>query len=109
MSNTVALSSKLPADEDFNGVDALAEILIKDPETFRVAVVTFEVDKITNKISAGTEVPTILIRRFEPIGTVDEIPSEIQKLIDQRIETRTGRKPLPLDAVEPVLPDGDSE
>lgn len=102
MSNVVQLSSKLPADEDFNGADALAEILINDPEKFRVAVVTFEVDKITDKISAGTKVPTILIRRFEPIGTVEEIPDALRSIVDAAIEKRTGRKPLPLDQVEPI-------
>ena len=109
MSNTVALSSKLPADEDFNGVDVIAEALINDPETFRIALVTFEVDKVTNKIAAGTQVPTILIRRFEPLGTVDDVPEAIRQVMDQAIESRTGKKPLPLDHVEPVLDDGFNE
>lgn len=107
MSNTVALSSKLPADEDFNGVDSLAENLIKDPEGFYVAVVTFDVAKITRQVDAHTEVPTIRVRRFEPIGRVEDLPPAIQQIVDQAIETRTGRKALPLDQVEPILPEGD--
>lgn len=102
MSSIVQLSSKLPGDEDFNGVDAIALDLLKDPDTIRVAVVFYDVSKITRQVDAGTDVPTIRVRKLEPISTVSDVPDAIRTIVDQAIESRTGRKPLPLDQVEPL-------
>lgn len=102
MSSIVRLSSKLPGDEDFNGVDAIAIDLEKDPDTIRVAVVFYDVAKITYDVDAGAHVPTIRVRKFEPISTVADVPTDLRVIVDQAIELRTGRKPLPLDQVEPL-------
>lgn len=109
MSSIVRLSSKLPGDEDFNGVDAIAIDLEKDPDTIRVAVVFYDVAKITKDIDAGVEVPTIRVRKFEPISDVANVPDALRQIVDRAIEQRTGRKPLPLDQVEPVPLPGDGE
>lgn len=102
MSAIVQLSSKLPGDEDFNGVDSIALDLLDDPDTIRCAVVFYDVSKITRQVDAGTDVPTIRVRKFEPIADVAHVPAELRKIVDDAIETRTGRKPLPLDQVEPL-------
>jgi hypothetical protein len=109
MSAIVQLSSKLPGDEDFNGVDAIALDLLKDPDTIRVGVVFYDVSKITRQVDAGTDVPTIRVRKIEPISTVSDVPDAIRALVDAAIEQRTGRKPLPLDQVEPLDFGGDAE
>lgn len=100
MSATVKLSSKLPGEVDINGVDYLVDDLVKDPETIRVGVVFFDVVKVIDDIDAGTHIPTIRIRRLEPIGDVNNAPDSIRKLVDEAVETRTGRKALPFDQVE---------
>lgn len=109
MSAIVQLSSKLPGDEDFNGVDAIALDLQKDPDTIRCAVVFYDVSKITRQVDAGTDVPTIRVRKFEPICDVSNVPEALRAIVDAAVEQRTGRKPLPLDQVEPLDFGGDAE
>jgi hypothetical protein len=104
MSATVKLSSKLPGEIDINGVDYLVDDLVKDPEAIRVGVVFFDVVKVTSDIDSGADIPTIRVRRLEPIGTTEDAPKSIRDLVDQAVEKRTGRKALPFDQVE-VLDD----
>lgn len=100
MSATVKLSSKLPGEVDINGVDYLVDELVKDPEAIRVGVVFFDVVKVIKDVDAGTAIPTIRVRRLEPIGDVTNAPDAIRKIVDEAMETRTGRKALPFDQVE---------
>lgn len=109
MSAVVRLSSKLPGDEDFNGVDASVIDLIKNPDEIRVAVVFYDVTKVTREVDAGIDVPTIRVRKFEPISDVAHVPDALRQIVDTAIEQRTGRKPLPLDQVEPLNFDGGGE
>lgn len=102
MSDAVKLSAALPADEDTNGVDALAVTLVDDPEQIRVAVLWFDTVKITDLTDSGKRIPTIRVRRIEPIGNVLAVPVEIRKLVDEATQARTGRVPLPFDEVEVV-------
>ena len=102
MSELVKLSSRLPGDTDINGVDALADDLVKDPETIRVAVLWFDAVKITHDTDTGNDVPTIRVRRVEPIGDVESIPKTIRTIVDKATETRTGRASLPFDTVEVI-------
>jgi len=100
MSDTVKLSAAMPADVETNGIDALAAQLVDDPEQIRVAVLWFDTVKVTELTDSGSRVPTIRVRRIEPIGNVDAVPVEIRKLVDEATQTRTGRVPLPFDEVE---------
>lgn len=99
MSNTVKLSGKLAKDDEFNGLDAQADELIKDPETVRVAVVYYDRYDLHIKRD-GTKVPTIQLRRFEPIGNVGDVSPELQRAIQRAVEERTGKAPLPFGQVE---------
>jgi hypothetical protein len=102
MSDLVKLSTRLPGETDINGVDALAAELVKDPETIRVAVLWFDVTKVTHDTDTGDDVPTIRVRRLEPIGDVDTIPDSIRHVVDVATEKRTGRAALPFDLVDVV-------
>lgn len=101
MSALVKLSSKLPGETEINGVDDLAEILVRDPDQIIVCLTWYAVPKITRDTQAKTEVPTIEVRRIEPIDVVARVPAAVQKLAAELYEKRTGgRQPLPFDVVE---------
>lgn len=103
MSAQVKLSSKLPGDEEINGLDAIAEDLHE--ETTIVALVWISPREVRRMIATGDEVPVVEIRRIEPLGTPDVLPKEVVKLALDQQEQRTGRTPLPIDQV--VAPKGD--
>lgn len=100
MSATVKLSSKMPGDPDVNGVDDLVEDLVDEPDTLRVAIAWFDVAKTTHDTDTRADVPTIRIRRIEPIGDVDDVNPQIAALIQDAIAKRTGRTPIPFTTVE---------
>lgn len=111
MSAVVKLAAKMPGDFETNGLDALADDLVDDPKQLRAAFVVFDVQKITDNTDDGSQVPTVRVRRFEPLGKADEISDAIRDAYTQAVEARTGRTALPLDLVEVLdeetpLPDG---
>ena len=104
MSATVRLSSKLPGDPEINGLDSFVNDL-HDPET-PVCVIAWVVpSKITEDLATGARVPTVEVRRIEPIGFPDEVPQSVRDLAAELYEQRTGRNPLPFEAV--IAPKGD--
>ena len=103
MSATVKLSSKLPGDPEINGLDAFSDY--HDPET-PICVIAWVVPaKITEDLATGARVPTMEIRRIEPIGTPAKVPQVIQDLAAELYEKRTNRNPLPFSAL--MAPKGD--
>lgn len=102
MSNIVKLSSAMPADFELNGLDQLVGDLLDDPKTPRAALVVFDVRNIRDEIDEDERIPTVRIRRFEPLGEVDDISDIIRQELVKRAEKRTGKTPLPLDIVEVV-------
>lgn len=105
MSAAVRISSKLPGDEEINGLDAMLEELIAHPNTLRAAVVIFDVQKVTKDTDTGDTSVTARWRAVEPIGDVSDAPPEVRKLIDTAREKRLGRKALPFEEVEVVKAD----
>ena len=100
MSVSVKLAAKLPGDLETNGLDAIADQLVKDPETIRLAVVWLDVSKVTVETDSHAHVPTVRVRRVEPIGDVGEVSDAIRALVDKAQSDRTGRDPIPLDLFE---------
>lgn len=100
MSASVKLSSKLPGDFETNGVDSIAGRLVDEPDQLRCAVVWFDVRHVTVDTDSGDHIPTIRVRRIEPIGDVGDVSAAVQQLVAGAVEQRTGRKPLPFDIVE---------
>lgn len=100
MSAVVKLSSKMPGDFETNGVDAIAGQLVDEPDQLRVAVVWFDVKHTTVDTDSGDHIPTVRVRRIEPIGDVGDVSTAVQQLVAEAHEKRTGRKPLPFDIVE---------
>lgn len=100
MSAYVKLSSKLEGDEEINGLDAQSPDLLANPDRLRCAVVWYDVQKIVTDTDTRTEVPTIRVRRIEPIGHAAEQPPALRKIVDKAVEDRTGRKPIPFETIE---------
>lgn len=102
MSAVVKLASKLPGEPEINGLDAEHDDLLAEPKVLRAAIVWYQAREATRNFTTGDEVPTIELRRFEPIGKLDEVPDVVRDLVIKHAERRTGRAPLPFDEVEPA-------
>lgn len=102
MSAVAKLRAKLPGDPDTNGLDAIAGDLLETPETVRCAFIWFDVSSITEDVATGDRVPTIEVRRLEPIGDAKAVPSEIREAVAAMADKRLGKQALPFDQVEHV-------
>lgn len=107
MSAAVKLASKLPGEYETNGVDAIADLLVENPRSLRCAVVWFDTDKVTIDTDTDEHVPTIRVRRIEPIGHVDEVDQGVKQAVADAVERRTGRTPIPFSIVEISTSDDD--
>ena len=104
MSESLRLSSKLPGDPNINGLDALAPELAADPSRIIVALVWLDVAKIA---SYPETIPTVRVRKVEPLGTPADVPAAIVELAQHREAARTGRTPLPFEVIETKEPKKD--
>lgn len=95
MSALVKLSSKLPGDFEVNGIDQQVEELIDEPKALRIAVVWYDTLKVTMDTDSGDQIPTIRVRRIEPLGVADDVTDAIKKTVSKAMQERTGRTPLP--------------
>lgn len=100
MSDTVKLSGKLPGNLETNGLDAIAPQLLDDPEQIRVGLIWFDTSKITTNTDTGDHVPTVRVRRIEPVGTIDTYPDGFAELASAAFSDRTGRDPIDVGQVE---------
>lgn len=99
MSAVVKLSSKLPGDFEVNGIDALAADLTDNPKNVRIGVIWFDTARVVVDTDTGEHVPTIRVRRIEPLGDADEVSEAIRDAVGVAMEKRTGRTPIPFDVV----------
>lgn len=76
---------------EFNGLNDIVDELLDNPTVKRLAVVEYEVTRITRNIADGnTETPTINLIRVEPLdGTSAE---DAQRLLDGAYTARTGKE-----------------
>jgi hypothetical protein len=103
MSQAVRLSSKLSKDDETNGLDQLASRLAKDPHQVICAITWLTVQKVTDDIETGNRIPTVQVKRIEPIGTVDAVPDAVIALAAELYSDRLGgRTPLPFDVIETI-------
>lgn len=99
MSAIVKLAARLPGDAEINGLDSIRDQLLEEPSRLAVALVWFDVARVTHDTDSGTDVPTVRVRRVEPVGTLEQTPTHLQKLAEELFEKRTGRRALPFDIV----------
>lgn len=100
MSAFVRLSSKLPGDPETNGVDSIANDLVTDPSRIRYGVVWFDASRVVEDTDTGDVIPTLRIRRIEPLGRADQVDPEIRLIVESAVKARTGRAPIPFEIVE---------
>lgn len=110
MSAVVKLSSKLPGDAEINGLDSRAGWMEQNPGELLVSIVYTDVQKLTIDTDTGEHVPTVRVRRIEPLGTLSVVPQAVRDALADAEEERTGRSPLPFEVVTVTRsadPDGD--
>lgn len=100
MSAKVTLSAKLPGDPEINGLDAFADHFLDPDHKMIVAVVYIDAAESKKNYEAGTEVPTVRIRRIEPLGVIGQVSDTVRDAVAAAEQERTGRKPLPFDVVD---------
>jgi hypothetical protein len=93
---TVKFGTKLPKKDDRNGLHSIAGQLLRDPERARLAVVVFDVGKITRDIEGDDVYPTVRVVAIEPInGGVDV--GKLRAMLQRAYADRTGNVELPGD------------
>lgn len=92
----VRLSGALPAGREDNGLTAIAEQMAEYPETVHTLVVQVDTSKVTTDVDNETSVPTLRIRKVEPIERDDDL-REALKLLRRASESRTGKAVLNYD------------
>lgn len=101
------LRAKLPAHEDNNGLDYVVGDLLETPETVRCAFVWYSVSDINEKVTTGDRVPTVEIRKIEPLpGDAKSVPAEIRNAVMAMADKRLGKQALPFDQVERISSEG---
>lgn len=100
MSKSIRLAAALPGESETNGLDRLAEALVKDPEGQTItAIVTFDVKDVRFAVKEGIHVPTIQVRRAEGWLTEDT-PKEVREALIAAGEARLNKAPLPFGVLE---------
>lgn len=100
MSSKVKLKAAMPADEAANGLDSLRDELVKTPELVRCAFIWYDVETVAHNVPKNTDVPSIQVRKFVPVGLASEIPADMKAAVLKLDEERQGRTPLPFDQLE---------
>lgn len=110
-SKAVKLAGRLPGSTEHNGMSAVVAELLKDPETTRLAVIEYDVPKITTDVESGDRVPTLRVLRIEPSGgNKDEGYQALRELMMTSAEKRLGHEPLPFDEDDGIeVLDGDED
>lgn len=100
MSAVVKLGAALPGDIETNGLDQQVDYLLENPKDALLALVWLDVKSIQVDTDTGAQIPTVRVRRIEPLGAVGAASDAIVKLAGDAFESRTGRRPIPFDVVE---------
>lgn len=111
MTAEVKLAGRLPGSIENNGMYSQHTELLDSPKQQRLAVVWYDVLRITRDVETGDEIPTLRVLRIEPMGETDEASAALRELVLKRAEDRLGHTPLPFDETDPagvrVHPDAD--
>lgn len=100
MSASLKLSSKLPGDSEVNGLDSRAAWLEANPEELLVCIAYVDTAKVTIDTDSGAHIPTVRVRRIEPLGELHEVPAGVREALAAAEEKRTGRTAIPFEIVE---------
>ena len=90
---TVKLGSKLPKNEDQNGLDELFRQFMHDPGRPQVVIAIVQTSKITRDLENYDAVPTVTVRAIEAVDGDDA--GKLRAMLQRRHEERTGNLELP--------------
>lgn len=102
MSAKLKLTSKLPGNEDINGLDAKVDEFLATPEKVRLVLGWVDVKEVHDVTATGDRIPVLQWRRLELVGEADNAPPELKELALRLYEERTGKAPLPINLTEPI-------
>ncbi|WP_020385941.1 hypothetical protein [Kribbella catacumbae] len=100
VSKSVKLAGRLPGSTENNGLLSVVQELIDSPKADRMFVIWADVLKITEDVETGDHVPTLRVKRIEPMGEVDAASQALRELVMQAAEARLGHTPLPFDETD---------
>lgn len=93
----IKLAGVLPKGSP-NGLGDIALDLVQQPSRTRVIIAIVDVKEITTHPDTGEVVPTVRIRRVEPITGPDA--SDARRLLERAMERRHGGERLPFELTE---------
>lgn len=94
------LASALPKG-NANGLDAIADALVRNPEAIRVVVALIDCSQTTTETDTGDVIPTARIRRIEAIDNPDD-GRRLKQVLRRAWERRTGKDVLPLEMEDDI-------
>lgn len=94
MSKLVKLTTAMPGEEEWNGLDSEADALNEHPEGIRYALVAYDNRGSIHDTDTGTDVPRVRMRQWEPLGPRSELKDAIMKVMFEAQEARTGKRSL---------------
>lgn len=94
------LTTAMPAEEEWNGLDAEAAVLNEYPEGIRWALVAYDNKGSIHDTDTGVDVPRVRVRQWEPLGDRSELADAIMQSMFAAQEKRTGKKSLPFDEAQ---------
>jgi len=108
MSAKVKLTSAMPAESEWNGLDSEADALNEHPEGLRWALVAYDNKGSIEDTDTGQKVPRVRMRQWEPLGERSDLQDAIMSAMFAAQEKRTGKRSLFSDHDETAA-DPDSE
>lgn len=98
---TVRLGSKLPKDEDRNGLNDAEREFLRDPGRARLAIVVLSTSEIVDKVDDYDRYPKVAIRAIELVSGEDT--GTLRNILQRTHEERTGDLELPADWTEVLV------
>jgi hypothetical protein len=100
----------MPAEEEWNGLDAEASVLNDFPEGIRYALVAYDNKGSIHDTDTGVDVPRVRVRQWEPLGDRGDLQEAIMQAMFAAQEKRTGKRSLfsVEDAAENAEPDSEA-
>lgn len=94
MSKLVKLTTAMPGESEWNGLDSEAEPLNKHPEGLRFALIAYDNKGSIEDTDSGVAVPRVRIRQWEPLGDRGELKDGLMEAMFKAQEKRTGKRSL---------------
>lgn len=100
MSQNVKLTTAMPGDEEWNGLETDAKILREHPEGIRYALIAYDAKDIVLDTDTGATTVRVRIRQWEPLGDRSELQDAVMQAMFKAQEARTGKRSLPFDEAQ---------